>query len=127
MNFLSKNLQYLRKKKGVSQVEMPKYIGTTRSTWANYESNASEPDISKLFEIAKLFNVTLDELILKDLSYDPDLNDQLNLDKSHPENTRTENNSLLNQSPLNLNLTEDILNKLESIAKDVSIIKNKLL
>ena len=73
MNFLSKNLQYLRKKKGFAQSDMPKYIDTTRSTWGNYESKASEPDISKLFEIAKLFNVTLDELILKDLSYDVEL------------------------------------------------------
>ena len=122
MNFLSKNLQYLRKKKGISQAEMSKYIDTTRSTWANYESNASEPDISKLFEIAKLFNVTLDELILKDLSYNQNLNDQLNLKKSNPQNFVDENSS-----SENINSNNEIMNKLDSIAKDVLIIKEKLI
>jgi len=127
MNFLSKNLQYLRKKRGFSQSEMPKHIDTTRSTWGNYESNASEPDINKLFEIAKLFNVTLDELILKDLSYDLDLNNRLNLENSKQSKIKTVDQLNVNQSEANGSFNDEVLNKLDSITKDISLLKNKLL
>lgn len=41
--------------------------GIARATWSNYENGNTEPDITSLVRIAGVFEVSLDELILKNL------------------------------------------------------------
>jgi len=42
--------------------------GITRSTWSNYETGQTEPDLETIVKISGIFGVSIDDLILKDLS-----------------------------------------------------------
>jgi len=42
--------------------------GITRSTWSNYETGQTQPDIETIARISGIFGVSIDDLILKDLS-----------------------------------------------------------
>lgn len=65
---LSKNIRYLRKKKDWSQDYMAEQLGyKSYTTIQKWEMGTSEPPIKKLKELAKLFNVDMDDLANKDL------------------------------------------------------------
>jgi transcriptional regulator with XRE-family HTH domain len=66
-NNISKNLKYLRKKKGLTQLELRTILGYTRSTWSNYENGITNPSIDDLITISHFLGVTLDDLIMNDL------------------------------------------------------------
>jgi transcriptional regulator with XRE-family HTH domain len=66
--YLYKNLKALRKSKGWTQDEMLSVCGITRSTWSNYENGQTEPDIQTIVKVSGVFGVSIDDLILKDLS-----------------------------------------------------------
>lgn len=61
MNF-SEKLIKLRKEKGLSQEELGEKLNVTRQTISKWELGQTTPEMSKLVEISKLFEVTLDEL-----------------------------------------------------------------
>jgi transcriptional regulator with XRE-family HTH domain len=67
--YLYKNLKALRKSKGWTQDEMLSVCGITRSTWSNYETGQTQPDVETIVKISGIFGVSIDDLILKDLSY----------------------------------------------------------
>ena len=67
VNNFPKNLKHLRTKKGLNQLDMESWLGIGRSTWSNYENGVTDPSIDDIVNFAKFFNVTLDELIVRDL------------------------------------------------------------
>ncbi|HXU27488.1 MAG TPA: XRE family transcriptional regulator [Bacteroidia bacterium] len=67
-NKLSSNLLILRQKKSISQDTLAKFLNISRTTITNYEGGLSEPDYEKLILIAKYFDISLDDLLTKDLS-----------------------------------------------------------
>ena len=64
---LKSNLKYLRKKKKLSQNDVAKLLGVSRSTYANYENEQSEPPASQLLKIAQYYQVSTDDLLVKDI------------------------------------------------------------
>ncbi len=64
---LRSNLKYLREKKNLTQNEVAKLLGVSRSTYANYEKGQSEPFASQLLKIAQLYKVSTDDLLTKDI------------------------------------------------------------
>ena len=68
MNNFSTNLVYLRKKKGFNQKQMAEYLKIKPSTYANYETGFSKPELDTFFSISKLLGVTMDNLVNRDLS-----------------------------------------------------------
>lgn len=69
--FFGKNLQYLRKLKGLNQGEMLDIIGIKRTTWGGYENGTSFPKFDDLLKIAEYFDISETDLIRKDLSIVP--------------------------------------------------------
>ena len=67
-NNIGKNLKYFRKKNGLKQAEIRSRLGVTRSTWSNYENGITTPAIEDLINFSRFFGITLDELVLQDLS-----------------------------------------------------------
>ena len=53
----------LRKQNNLSQSELAKKIGASRTIVGNYERNSNTPSIEILLKIAKVFNVSVDYLI----------------------------------------------------------------
>lgn len=57
------NLIYLRKTKNLSQQQLAKNLGYSRTAISSWENGAREPSIITLMNIAKYFDVTLDFLV----------------------------------------------------------------
>ncbi|MEO6455782.1 MAG: LexA family transcriptional regulator [Ginsengibacter sp.] len=62
------NLKYLRKLRGWTQEEFANRLGIKRSLIGAYEEERAEPRLEVLEVISDMFKVTLDELLLQDLS-----------------------------------------------------------
>ena len=71
-NYLAGNIQYLRKEKRLSQQKLASELGLTRSKIASYENEKAEPSTTKLAEIARYFDVSLNQLIEENLKLIPD-------------------------------------------------------
>lgn len=63
---IGRNLKVLRE--STTQRELAPLLGVTPSAVGMWESGRREPDIETLVHIAKLFEVTLDDLVLKELT-----------------------------------------------------------
>ena len=62
MNF-AEHLMTLRKQRGWSQEELGGQIGVTRQTVSKWEIGQSTPELEKLIELAKLFGMSIDQLV----------------------------------------------------------------
>lgn len=67
--YLSRNLKYLRKKSGFSQEYIANKFGyKSFTTIQKWETGISEPSFSIVNELCSLYNVSLEDIIYKDLS-----------------------------------------------------------
>jgi len=64
---LSFNIKYLRKKKGISQETLAAVIGVSKTALGDYERGRYEPGISTLIDISSYFDVSIDDLLRRDL------------------------------------------------------------
>ena len=62
---LSEKIYMLRKKKGWSQEELAERLGVSRQSVSKWESGASLPDLNRVLELSRIFQVTTD-FLLKD-------------------------------------------------------------
>ena len=60
---INEQIAFLRKQKGLTQEELAKALGVTNQSVSKWESAQCCPDIQLLPEIAKLFEVSVDELL----------------------------------------------------------------
>lgn len=65
---LAENLKYLRKRFKYSQNDVAEEFQISRTTLGDYERGKTEPNVDLLVCFANFFNVTLDQLLTKDLS-----------------------------------------------------------
>lgn len=70
---LNEKLLKLRINNNLSQTDVAKVVGTTRQTISNYERGISVPDAYQIFNLAKVFNISMDELY-KDIKMKNNLN-----------------------------------------------------
>lgn len=68
MKYFAKNILFLRKRKGLTQSQIPDFTGIGRATWSNYENGETEPNIDGIIRISEFFGVDLHSLLLVDLS-----------------------------------------------------------
>lgn len=65
----AKNLKYLREKNGIEQLELAEMIGRkSASTISEWEKEKYTPKLKILNQLSKIFNVSIDDLMEKDLS-----------------------------------------------------------
>ncbi len=68
MSLAGQNLKYLRKLRGWTQEEFATKLGIKRSLIGAYEEERADPRLDVLEILADMFRLSLDELLLKDLS-----------------------------------------------------------
>ncbi len=68
MSIAGQNLKYLRKLRGWTQEEFANKLRIKRSLIGAYEEERADPRLDVLEIIAEMFKLSLDELLLKDLS-----------------------------------------------------------
>ena len=59
----NEKLVEVRKKEGLSQEELGYKLNVTRQTVSKWELGQTTPEMDKLVEISKIFNISVDELI----------------------------------------------------------------
>ena len=79
MEDIGKKISELRKKQNLTQLELADKMGISFQAVSNWERGTSMPDISKLPELAELFDVTIDYLLGEHLKV---------IDKSINDNTQ---------------------------------------
>jgi transcriptional regulator with XRE-family HTH domain len=67
MSLFSKNLRFLRKKKGMNQDEISVLFDKKPNTVGNWENKKSEPSLAELMKLSEFFQVNLQELLNTDL------------------------------------------------------------
>ena len=63
MSNFSENLRKLRRERNYTQQELGKRIQSSALVVSLFENGQQEPSIDTLIELAKVFDVTLDELV----------------------------------------------------------------
>lgn len=66
-NILAKNLVKLRKASNITQSELAEKLSYSDKAVSKWERGESLPDIEILYEISKLYNVTIDELLSEEV------------------------------------------------------------
>lgn len=64
----AENISYLRKKCGMSQMDIGKLLKVTQKCVSKYEKGKCAVDVEKLMKLADFFGVTLEQLVKQDLS-----------------------------------------------------------
>lgn len=67
MNFFSKNLDYLTKTK-INQSQLAEKLELSRQCISGYLKQGKEPKYNILIKISEIFNVSIDDLLKKNLS-----------------------------------------------------------
>ena len=62
-NIFGKHLKDLRIEKGLSQQKLGEILGFCNQTISFWESGSREPDLDTLIEIARYFEVSIEELL----------------------------------------------------------------
>jgi transcriptional regulator with XRE-family HTH domain len=65
---VTSNIRHLRKNAGYTQAQLAEKLDIKRSLVGAYEEGRAEPKLSTLVNVARLFDITLDELITADVS-----------------------------------------------------------
>lgn len=66
MNFFSRNLKFLTKTQ-INQNQLAIRLEINRQQITKWLNN-SEPNYDRLIQICKIYNITIDDMLLKDLS-----------------------------------------------------------
>lgn len=93
---IGKKIKNLRQQKGISQIDLAKTIGVSKSTMSNYERNYSTPDPDIVVAFANYFNVSIDYLYdYNDNPIHPNLMKENNLYQINQTLTKDEHNVLV--------------------------------
>ena len=65
---LNKNVKYLRNSKGFTQERLAEMLSISKNALANFEGGTRNTSIEVLDKLHNIFNISLDDLIYKDLS-----------------------------------------------------------
>ena len=109
--FLNNNIKYLRNASGISQQDLANKVGIDRSTISRIENNEIETTVDNAIKIAKALNVTLYDLVGRDLSL-------INNSSSNDDNSKNYKKILQEKGLMdeNENINEKDFNKLMEIA-----------
>ena len=61
---IGKKLKVLRELKKLKQSDIAEMLGVSRTTYTQYETEKSEPDLKTVLKLAKFFSVSVDQLLL---------------------------------------------------------------
>jgi transcriptional regulator with XRE-family HTH domain len=81
MSIVSDNMKYLRKLHGMTQDQFARRMGIKRASVGAYEEQRANPNIDVLKIMSKLFNVSVDDLLKKDLRKIRETPNMLPMDK----------------------------------------------
>lgn len=98
---IANRLVNLRKKSGLSQEELAAKLGLSRQAVSKWERAEASPDTDNLICLAKLYGVSLDDLLntnesIEDIIKEQEMNNDASTMKSNEENASSNNNEKSN-------------------------------
>ncbi len=60
---IADRIRYLREKNGMTQTDLAKQLGISRSAVNSWEMSLSSPSVANIVEIARIFNVSADYIL----------------------------------------------------------------
>ena len=79
---LSENLKRIRKDNNLSQEQLADQLGVSRQSVSKWESGAAYPEMDKVLQICKMFNLNIDELLNQDIKeVNESKQSRINIDK----------------------------------------------
>lgn len=60
---IAENIRFFRKQARLTQEELAARFGSRKTLISNYEIGRNTPDIETLWELADIFDITIDELV----------------------------------------------------------------
>lgn len=60
---IAENIRFFRKQAELTQEELAARFGSRKTLISNYEIGRNTPDIETLWELADIFDITIDELV----------------------------------------------------------------
>ncbi len=63
---MNNRIEEIRKEKGINQDELAKTLGVSRQTISSLERGRYNPSITLAYKIAKLFNLTIEDVFIFD-------------------------------------------------------------
>lgn len=60
---IGQRLKQLRDEKGLKQADIAEVLGVSRTTYTQYETEKSEPDLATVTRLAEFFNTSVDYLL----------------------------------------------------------------
>ena len=93
MNYFAHNLKVLRKEKGLSQPQLAKELNVSKGMISFWENEICEPSASNVITVARFFNISIDEVLIK----------QLIIEKINDNDTKTVNKIFFISFCLSLN------------------------
>lgn len=65
---LGENLQFLRKRSGITQEELAEKLEVSRQSVSKWESDTAYPEMEKLIQLCQMFHCKMDDLVQNDVS-----------------------------------------------------------
>lgn len=116
-------LHELRKKHNLSQEELAEKLGVSRQAVSKWERNEASPDTDNLILLAKIYNLSLDELVFGKASVQN--NEQINedTDEQEPceEKTESKGTNTVNIGPTGIYVESDDGDKVQINLKGIKI------
>ena len=83
MDGFADRLYELRKANRLSQEDLAEKLGVSRQTISKWEGGITTPELEKLVQMSKIFNVNLDEIVygIKESAIDETMEEELGLNK----------------------------------------------
>ena len=64
---LSENLKKIRKDNNLSQEQLAEKLGVSRQSVSKWENGEAYPEMDKVLQLCKMFNLNIDELLNQDI------------------------------------------------------------
>ena len=79
---LSENLKKIRKENNLSQEQLAEKLGVSRQSVSKWENGEAYPEMDKVLQICKMFNLNIDELLNQDIKkVNEEKQSKINIDK----------------------------------------------
>lgn len=103
---IANKLYELRKKNGLSQEALAEKLGISRQSISKWERAESSPDTDNLISLAKLYNISLDELLLNNVNNNSNQSENTSEDET-VENSKESDNEFQSEEASAQDADED--------------------
>ncbi len=128
MNYLSKNLKFLRKQNSINQSVLATKMKKGQSSIGNWENGISEPNITELQFLAHFFGISISDLLERDLGIaelqENSTDKNFNLKASPAENTTV--NEIEDEKYIKGSTDQLILEQLINLTSEVKRLSNNI-